>query len=98
MKFTLVGVCLECKKSITNPICNECISDQVKIWAFEKKIDHDFKTKTYGGTGVNCLKCKKEMQVCSECYVKEVFITIIRKNPILGTKFSETFNCELEKQ
>ena len=72
--------CVLCREHITNPLCPECIGEQVKSWLFEVRSDLvsglDIETSKLSLGLFNnnaCISCKKHMDVCTYCYTEHIF-------------------------
>ncbi|PIN80737.1 hypothetical protein COV11_03430 [Candidatus Woesearchaeota archaeon CG10_big_fil_rev_8_21_14_0_10_30_7] len=90
--------CDVCNEAITNPICTDCLQTEVTHWMEDfnagnveevkslKKLFAHFKS------GVNCIICKNELNVCAHCYCKEAKRYV---NPENDRKFIRAFDFEL---
>ncbi len=72
--------CVLCREYITNPLCPECIGEQIKVWLGETKPslvkELDIETRKLSQRIFNnntCILCNCHMDVCSYCYTKHIF-------------------------
>ncbi len=95
------GACLLCAESITNPVCYGCLQSEIEDWLSDRmpklvarlrKAGGSFKSYTYPVT--DCMLCGNNMNVCSQCYCREV-TKLFENYPRLGEEFLEFFNFEL---
>lgn len=69
--------CGVCNEEITNPICTNCLQTEITHWMEDFKAGNSEAVKnikdlfTHFSTGVNCIICAKELNVCAHCYCKE---------------------------
>ena len=95
--------CVECREVITNPLCPGCLKKAVAQWLGEKdqkhvKAFHAAHRALVLGTGtMNCIKCRKPMDLCTHCYSAAI-LTWLRRTPSLEQEVEEYlsyFNFEL---
>ena len=79
-------VCIECGDSISNPICHECMQEEIIAWlvdtAYRKGMNVDklkaavaMKAKELWGypeTGITCVTCGEGLLICSYCFIRHV--------------------------
>jgi len=71
------GLCMICGKIISNPICPKCIQKEV-----EESIRESFGSiKEIDSEGVLCVICGRMFNVCSSCFIKDIFEIIKEKSP-----------------
>lgn len=95
----IVG-CTLCGEAVTNPICKDCLSAQMKVWFEIKNIDPkiiDEASVIFEGlpTISQCVKCGNDMTVCRHCFTKEVHDVLIENHPELKEEFARLFNYEI---
>lgn len=93
--------CPICDEPVTNPICMDCLITEVKGWMNEKKkalvplVESRAQLfNGYPGTGVNCIICGQEMNVCSHCFTEDIMICLQQDYPNLAAQFRRCFNFE----
>ena len=72
--------CVVCEQVITNPLCVDCLGEEIKSWLVEKgksssiikRLDL-FTQSLHSSEGVSCVHCKGKTRVCPSCYTKEVY-------------------------
>ncbi|MBI5066523.1 hypothetical protein HZA97_09925 [Candidatus Woesearchaeota archaeon] len=93
-----MGNCNICNEAITNPVCSECLQLEIAQWLsdFQAGEPEEVKAVTqlfeHFSTGVNCIVCKKELNVCAHCYCEEAK-NFVPKNH--SEQFKRTFDFEL---
>ena len=99
--------CVLCKENITNPLCPNCISDQVITWLKEVKpeiveeLRQETKKLDLGLFNKNeCIKCKGFMDICTYCYTEHVFEWLKKKHTSKNTEneFIKFFHFDLERK
>ena len=98
--------CVLCKEHITNPLCPECVGEQVKTWLFEVRpdlvsaLDIETSKMSLGLFNNNtCISCKKHMDVCTYCYTEHVFEWIgplVEKNDL--SEFLRFFHYDFHRK
>lgn len=92
--------CNVCGDAVTNPICKDCLSAQMKSWFKIKKFDQ----KIIDNASVifddlpaisECVKCGNEMTVCRHCFTKEVYNIFSEKYSEYKEEFTRLFNYEI---
>lgn len=92
--------CTICDDAVTNPICVECLCEEIEEWLREtkpklmrevKKVASFYKEMTPIST---CILCGKQMSVCRHCFTKEVH-EIIKEHPELEEDFLRQFDYGL---
>ena len=96
--MTPIEACPLCDEVITNPICLDCLEEQLKHWWLLVK-DEPLELKElftgYPEIGTRCIICGENISVCSHCYAKEAWDLIIKNYPELGEEFLIHFNYDL---
>ncbi|MBD3249840.1 hypothetical protein GF336_07370 [Candidatus Woesearchaeota archaeon] len=93
--------CVICQEAITNPTCPECLGTEVITWLKERipSLADEITWPAFGcKTGVNCIKCGKEMGICAHCYTREIYGYFRDLTPILANDFAETFDFGLREE
>ena len=92
--------CVICNETITNPVCMHCLEDEIVSWSadYNPAMVEDVVSTTKimpepSVTGMRCILCGRDIDVCPHCYSKDVFKGI--KDPVLADTFVETFNFDL---
>ena len=77
-----------------------CLENEMTSWVadFNEKLVRNIKDNTKlfsypNATGVKCIICGRNMDVCPHCYSKSVMDLV--DNPLLKETFAETFNFDL---
>lgn len=91
--------CAECDEPVTNPICLSCLKTEVLGWMKEKKKSlvplvksrADF-FRNYPETGVKCIICGENMNICSHCFTNDILICLREDHPNLADDFKRSFN------
>jgi hypothetical protein len=91
--------CVICNYTITNPVCTDCLKEEVLCFLADhnEKLVEDFKdyNKIFPKNSKvsRCIICGELMDTCPHCYCNDISKLI--KNNILKDTFIETFNFEL---
>ena len=107
-KFMPDKVCVVCSEAITNPLCQDCLMDELNVWLKRegvnltrqlKKRTQEFKQMTnYSENQVDCISCKGIVSGCAHCYISYVqeWLTIV--HPKLMKNFNLFFNYNLDNR
>ena len=110
---TLQGTydCMQCSQPITNPICHECLGNQIVSWLglypnIKKKMLPRIKNyvkEVSNNTveSINCVACqKKKAALCPYCFTEGIF-NMLKNNKIdrmVIMDFLSTFNFDLKHE
>jgi len=83
--------CIVCEKTITNPICLNCLNKEVNVWLEEKGCNIGLTSKDAEPSPNNCILCSSNIDICPHCHVKDLSQTIKKEYPKLAEEFSEMF-------
>lgn len=103
--------CLSCSEAITNPLCHNCLGEEVKTWLgfypdlkrkflpLLKKYIQEVNNSAMGA--VNCVSCKKKKAaLCPYCFTEGV-LSLLKKSKtdknIIGD-FLSIFNFDLKHE
>ena len=96
------STCAVCSEGISNPICPECLEKQMQAFFGERvgKANTYVKKLTkiamlHNDRASWCIKCGKEMGVCTHCFSSEVFDMVSQEYPELEHEFLLHFNYYL---
>ena len=87
--------CIVCNEGITNPICTDCLREQMIEW--KPEIKEFLSTVDYEGI-VKCLFCSKGMSICAHCYSRDVYLWLSRSQPEIAEQFIHIFNYGLKEE
>jgi len=97
------GLCIICNEGIFNPLCPNCISNEIFAWLFEKDIAvaKEFRKKKFVEDidGGSCIACRDNTSyICPYCFTRQVFHWLKRKNAgrKIVNEFLEVFNFDFE--
>ncbi len=99
-----MATCVMCEETITNPVCPDCIHQGIRQWLLEQQELHlatevQYVTmcdnSVHTADNVNCIKCHKNMAICTYCYSKNVF-DVIKFKPYLIAEYMMFFSFDLE--
>lgn len=88
--------CIECRESITNPICPVCLAKEMKNW--KPSIRKYLTTPEYNNNGVNCLICGKGMSICAHCFCRDVYDDLMEEEPEIAEEFVDMFDFRLREE
>lgn len=96
--------CVVCEEVITNPVCSECLTTEIRQWLvdkkpslvplFEDKIDI-FDSYTHKSSA--CVICMGDMNVCPHCLCMEVYLWLQEDYRQYAEEFLDLFNFELRE-
>ena len=103
MPKTTNEVCVICDEAITNPICPECLINEMQLWAYEldpKLADiigeMIFVFSSYEHPLSSCVVCGKRTNICPHCVAKEIYEHVAARDEELAPLFVKRFNYELD--
>jgi hypothetical protein len=91
--------CVICNYTITNPICTNCLEEEVLCFVVDhnERLVEDIrdykKIFPKNSKASKCIACGDLIDTCPHCYCKEISEFI--EDDILKDTFIETFNFEL---
>ncbi len=93
-----INRCVDCNDIITQPICSECLSSQMKVMVAEMdaSLVSEIDSANIPG-GTNCIRCSSEMGLCAHCYSKDVYYQIKDKNSEVAEQFLARFDFGLRE-
>ena len=103
--------CMQCTQPITNPICHDCLGNQIFHWlglypSIKKKMKPKIKNYVRDVSNntmesVNCIACnKKKAALCPYCFTEGIF-NMFKSNKIdkmVVMDFLSTFNFDLKHE
>lgn len=96
--------CVGCHEAITNPVCQDCLSKDIRIWLNKLNPElvplFNYLTTNYikVDSNVGCIICGREMQLCPYCFTEDVYYWLKEVAPNLIEDFIVYFNFDLEHQ
>lgn len=93
-------VCTICEEAVTNPICSECLAEQMRHWLKQRNMTSEVvedSLKIFKGLPEisKCVLCGSNMTVCRHCFAKEVYDELKFTNPEMEEEFMRMFNYEI---
>lgn len=96
------GKCAVCGEAITNPICPECLQNEIEQWidgfkpsAAKRIKGYSWGFDTYRHDTVKCVVCGNNMSICAHCFCKDVFELVEKELGELAEDFLYSFNFDL---
>lgn len=88
--------CVDCNEVISNPVCPECLSLQMKVMVAEKnpELAEEIDAPQIEGEST-CLHCNKSMGLCAHCFCRDVYYQLIGKDKEIAQEFLSRFDYEL---
>ena len=91
--------CVECEHQISNPICPDCLAQDMRAWIAEVSPDMVMDVDGFSMDGdVSCLFCGNSISICAHCYSKDVYEQLALKDKKLATEFMARFDFDLRKE
>ncbi len=89
--------CLVCEQPITNPVCPQCLAEEMKEWLRDYRPEETglFDVVSVPGSDVQCIRCGQPFSVCAHCYARDVSLGLFNRHPDLIQPFLDTFNFEM---
>lgn len=107
----LENECMQCSQPITNPICHECLGNQISSWLglypnIKKKMMPSLRSyvkEVSNNTveSINCVVCnKKKATLCPYCFTEGIFNMLKKTNidKMVIMDFLCTFNFDLKHE
>ena len=93
-----INRCVDCDDIITQPICSECLSNQMKVMVAEldPSLVSEIDSANIPG-GTHCIQCSSEMGLCAHCYSKDIYFQIKEKNSEIAEQFIARFDFGLRE-
>ena len=89
------AICIVCQEGITNPICPECLAKEIKSW--RPGLSKLLAEPSFGySMDTECMFCGKEMNICAHCYSRDIYDTLVEKEPEIAEEFKELFGLRTE--
>ena len=89
-------ICPICNEAISNPICIDCLEQELLYWARDrdKNLVREIRRlrnslDVFDMGEEKCIRCGTEMNICSHCFLTEVYKLI--KDEELKTLFRKSF-------
>ena len=70
--------CVVCDEAVTNPVCPECVEEEIVTWLheFKPELINELRDVTdeilSPGGSTLCILCKNPMAVCTFCYTQHI--------------------------
>jgi hypothetical protein len=91
--------CVECEHQITNPICPDCLAQDMRAWIAEVSPEMVMDVDGFSMDGdVSCLFCHQSISICAHCYSKDVYEQLALKDKKLAREFMARFDFDLRKE
>jgi ferredoxin len=98
-----MGECVLCRETVTNPVCPECLAEEMAAWLGESRPDlvDGLRLKTKGMAqhlfdDNKCVLCGKDLDVCSYCFTEHIFEWLLSlKEHALLKEYMVYFNYDL---
>ena len=90
--------CVACEEEITNPLCPQCLHEEMRQWLLEQ--GEDRRAATVGsfpvpGNGeTTCIKCHAPMAICTYCCTRDA-LPLVRDDRKLLAQYLLYFNFDL---
>jgi len=96
------ALCVSCEDSITNPICVDCLKEQLTVWVCERApsiapLVDTVMDKHAQETSTKCILCGEQVKVCTFCVTTDLLKLIESKNPELVESFVNHFGFYVEE-
>ncbi len=93
--------CKVCYEAVKHPICTECLEKEIESWMVETnpELVSELRMKTYEikdfnfTSGINCLLCKQDIDICSYCYSEHIINWLLHHKACWS--FAKLFNTHL---
>lgn len=86
---------MECDDIITNPICSNCLANEMHILIDEYDPTLNQFIQGFNGEGsVECIRCSQTMNVCSFCFGRDTVEIIEEKDTKVAEVIAELFQLD----
>lgn len=96
--------CVVCEEAITNPVCIECLTKEIRQWLGEKKasliplfMERVEMFESYNHETTDCIICNSNMNVCPHCVCMEVYNWLSEDYKEYAEEYLDLFNYELKQ-
>ncbi len=90
--------CVNCRQAITNPVCPDCMEQEVVEWAVtecrslvSRLRGTIYKNVTEDNADTKCILCGNRMELCTYCVKKDVLDFLSTDRPELVASFKSHF-------
>ncbi|MBT3297803.1 hypothetical protein HN385_02675 [archaeon] len=91
--------CADCDDIISNPICPECLMQQMQIFLNESnpQLAKEVISNVEIEGDIKCLSCGKGMGLCAHCFSKSVYEILNDKDQNLAEEFLSRFDFDIRE-
>ncbi|MBI2573708.1 hypothetical protein HYV86_07620 [Candidatus Woesearchaeota archaeon] len=91
--------CIDCDDVITNPICPDCLTLQMKqmVGEYDPVLATQIDSIRIDGA-TSCISCGEGMGLCAHCFSKDIYLQVKEVNPIIAKEFLARFDFDLRKR
>ncbi len=94
----LLSQCIECNQAITNPVCAQCLAEQMKVMVGEQDDLLAGGIEAFPMDGeTQCIICGRKMALCAHCFSKDIYLFLKDKKSPVAHDFLAKFDFELRK-
>ncbi len=95
-KHAVFNRCIDCTEIISNPICSDCLGQQMKqvLSEIDPALADKILTNNFAGD-THCIQCGNEMGLCAHCFSKDVYEQIKDLNEKAAEEFLARFDYDL---
>ncbi|MAG60316.1 hypothetical protein CL619_00870 [archaeon] len=88
--------CIDCTEVISNPVCSECLGNQMKqvLGEIDPALPDRIVTSNFAGD-THCISCGSEMGLCAHCFSKDIYYQIKDVNSVAAEEFLARFDYDL---
>ncbi len=99
MSLTMVeSRCIECDHAITNPVCPDCLANEMRVMVQETRPDlaqNILGFKMSGST--TCISCHQTMALCAHCFSRGIHDYLKEEDTVLANEFKARFDFDLRE-
>ncbi len=99
MNYAPFNRCVECDEIITNPLCSDCLSGQMRmvVEEFDPQLASQINGADIDGD-TTCIKCGKGMGLCAHCFSLDIYEFLQQHNISLAKEFAGKFDFDLRQK
>ncbi len=91
--------CIDCQEAITNPVCPNCLAEQMKVFVGET--NDGLASYIYGANiegSTQCISCQQGMGLCAHCFSRDIYCFILENDMLLAKEFKARFDFDLRRK
>ena len=99
MKHAPFNRCVEGFDIITNPVCPECLTQQMRqmVGEYDMKLASKINSINIEGDTL-CISCGEKTGLCAHCFCKDIYFFLKENDKNLAAEFMARFDFDLRRE